>query len=165
MSPRIGISVRLADIVPVSDRPLDILRAAFRAAVSMGLRIRAQEEPGVELAALGGTWRTTHHRRETNLAGAVCMVYQPAALSREDQPDVTAARALRVTWMWVVGCLDGFARDVNPELLTGADQAAYKEGMWDGATLRTEVTVECPVCEERRLPVDDDCKCTSARRR
>jgi hypothetical protein len=126
----------------------------------MGLRIRAQEETGVELAM--ATWRTTHHRREVNLAGAVVMVRQPAPLSREDQPDVVAAGVLGVTWMWVLGAIDGWAHDPNPELLTGADRDAYKDGMWAGAQLRVQMLVECPPCERMRLPNDDDCECTGS---
>lgn len=165
MSPRIGTTITLAQLVPASDRPLDILRAACRIAIAQGLRIRAQEESGVALAELGVGWRTTHHRREVNLAGAVVMARQPEPLSREDQADVVAARVLDVTWMWVLGAVDGWSNEPNPQLLTGVDRDVYLLGVRAGGLVFAELTIECPCCGDRRLPLDDDCSCTGARRR
>lgn len=164
MSPKITTSISLVGLAPASDRPLDILRAAFRMALEQGLRVRAQEEPGVELA-IGGAWRATHHRREVNLVGAVAMALQPIPTSKEEGPDVAAARALGVTWMWVLGAVDGWACDPNAQLLTGADRDAYLVGLRAGGLLFAEMTIECPVCEKRRLPVGDDCDCTRRKRR
>jgi len=164
LSPKSIASVSLLGLTPASDRPLDILRAAFRLALQQGLRVRAQEEPGVELA-MGGAWRATHHRREVNLVGAVAMALQPIPTSREEGADVAVARALGVTWTWVLGAVDGWGCDPNAQLLTGPDREAYLDGVRAGGLLYAEMTIDCPACETRRLPVDDDCDCTRRTRR
>jgi hypothetical protein len=165
VSPKIAVVIPVARFAPASDRPLDRLRASLQAVESQGIRVRVQDDSGVERSTLGGGWRCvrTAHPRKVSLVGAVCLAMQPQGSS---DPEVAAEEALGVTNTWLVGVVDGWENAAPTLRFEDPDAAAlYRAAVRCGHVLHVEHTVECPACFERRFPLDDDCKCTAKRRR
>jgi hypothetical protein len=148
---------------PRSQRPIDKLRAAVRAVEDQGLRICLDCDHGVGRHAVTGGWvaDTPYRPRRVSLAGAVCLVLQPAqGLVVEE----AAAAALDVAWEWFLGALDGWQADPygQASALVGASREHYRDGLRAGGVLFAELTIECSACGARRYHQDPKCGACAA---
>jgi hypothetical protein len=157
MSPKISMTVNVGEWTPRSRRPIDKIRAAVKAVESQGIRICLDCDDGVSRHLTTGGWvaDSRYRPKRVSIAGAVCLVLQPAqGLTIEEG----AAAALDVSWDWWVGVLDGWQADAQSVLLCGASRDHYRDGMRVGSLLYAELTVECVDCGERRNHKEQLCR-------